>query len=446
MATQFICEFEFPKHVQQFQRECLLMLTKSAPYRRAVVEVPVRHGKSFWFSYIFPIWYLITHPGRDVIITAHTAELASDFVSRIRTFFWDFGRYVGRTLDPNKQTCTHLRIIGVGKPSNLYGIGREGSIAGRGCSLLIADDLIRTQAEAASETVRKNIFTWWMAEAITRLEPDGVAVVVMSRRHPDDLSGSLLNQNSYLPPSQQWRRIRFPAIDDQGNALWPERFSIERLEAIKREFELSGRSYLFDSLYQQNPRSDPSACLWPDEYLPESMLYEKLPNQDYRFRIIAVDPSCGKTDTSDYVAILVCYIDYDGVIWVEDAIIDRIPLPQIPMSIKLKMQKHSPHGIIMEANGFAAKLADDVVTLCDMDGTLCPMWKYNSTENKTVRCNVDLSPLLAQHRIRIRNSMGGKLLLNQLREFPSGAYDDGVDALSLATQLINKMLMEKPNA
>jgi len=101
---------------------------------------------------------------------------------------------------------------------------------------------------------------------------------------------------------------------------------------------------------------------------------------------------------------------------------------------------------MMEANGFAEQLADDVITLCNMDGMSCPMWKYKSTDNKTVRCNVDLSPLLAQHRIRIRNSMGGKLLLNQLREFPSGAYDDGVDALSLATQLINKMLMEKPNA
>ena len=142
-------------------------------------------------------------------------------------------------------------------------------MAGRGASLICVDDVLKDQTEAASPTIRNGINTWFHAELLTRANPGCKTVICMSRRHSDDLSGYCLAQNATLDPADTWHHVRFPAINEQGEALWPERYSIDKLRRIEREYEQTGHRYLFDCLFLQDPTSDPTAQEFPRSYFED---------------------------------------------------------------------------------------------------------------------------------------------------------------------------------
>ena len=52
--------------------------------KRLIVNMPPRHTKSEFASYLLPSWYLGRFPNKKVIQTSHTAELATDFGRKVR--------------------------------------------------------------------------------------------------------------------------------------------------------------------------------------------------------------------------------------------------------------------------------------------------------------------------------------------------------------------------
>ena len=46
--------------------------------KRLIINMPPRHTKSEFASYLLPSWFLGLYPGKKVIQTSHTAELAVD--------------------------------------------------------------------------------------------------------------------------------------------------------------------------------------------------------------------------------------------------------------------------------------------------------------------------------------------------------------------------------
>jgi len=66
-------------------------------------------------------------------------------------------------------------------------------------------------------------------------------------------------------------------------------------------------------------------------------------------------------------------------------------------------------------------------------GRLVPLQSVVNTQNKVVRIR-HLGLYFGRSQIRFRNTRGTRLLVDQLRDFPHGQYDDGPDALRLATR------------
>ena len=73
-------------------------------------------------------------------------------------------------------------------------VGVRGAISGRRADLVIIDDPIKSQADAESSRQRGHIWDWYKSDITTRLKPGGKVVLIMTRWHPDDLGGQLLNQ------------------------------------------------------------------------------------------------------------------------------------------------------------------------------------------------------------------------------------------------------------
>jgi predicted phage terminase large subunit-like protein len=138
--------------------------------------------------------------------------------------------------------------------------GVGGPITGRGADILIIDDPVKNDEEARSEAVQKRNWEWWKTTARTRVEPGGVVIVMQTRWHEEDLAGKLLKAFHNGPGSEgyePWDVLCLPAIAESGDALgrrvgqalWPERYDENALEAIK--VAVGPRTWA--SLYQQRP-------------------------------------------------------------------------------------------------------------------------------------------------------------------------------------------------
>jgi predicted phage terminase large subunit-like protein len=170
----------------------------------------------------------------------------------------------------------------------------------------------------------------------------------------------------------------------------------------------------------------------------------------WKIRVMALDPSRGKTDkTGDYSAWVMLAVDDQLCLWA-DADLDNSRsvdppehAPDCPSIIGdgLKMIiKWRPQAIVVETNGFQELVAHNLARAMRQAGLLrVPIYAVNNTEPKQSRIRT-LGPYLAQRRLRIRKSRGGELLQAQLRDFPVGEHDDGPDALKLAEVLADYLL------
>lgn len=425
----------------RLERE-VLRLFDDPTFNRLVVELPVRHGKSTYCSWLVPAWYLMTHPGRKVILAGYEKEFANEWAVKVQRVIAEFGeRIAGVTLGSIKRQ-DHFTLAPP-HGGELRTASPGSGCAGRGADLIVPDDLVKDAREAANPSRRHALTTWVNSELLTRLEPGGKVLGVMSRRHVDDQSGRWIASNAGLPANQQWHRFTAPAIDERGRALWPERWPVAKLLDEKHRLEQEGQSYLWSCLYQQDPRGDSSLIEWPDAYTVGIGYDDLPPDLPVRFRILSLDPSKGAGDKTG---------DYSG--W-SDVTVDGTPqmnlwtyphLKVIPTeavedyTVEL-LARNYYHALVVECNGFQELIADNVAAKCRARGVRCPLFKRTSKENKEVRIRLGLGPPLEQRRVRLcARSPSYRLALSQLREFPTGSHDDLPDSLNLALDMLDYLL------
>lgn len=437
--------WRFPRHLQRLEAECLRLLD-DPECNRLLVSQPMRHGKSFYAVWAFVVAYLLSRPSHQVIIATYGKSFSGEWSRKIQNTIRDYGRRLtGVTLGRTKREdfADFAVANGDGGGGTLRTASPGTAIAGKGAHLIVADDLVRDMKEAASPSRRNALTTWVNSELLSRLEPGGKVLSIMSRRHPDDQLGRWLAQNPELPPHEQWHQLTMPAIDGEGNALWPERFPLSKLLDIKRRYELDGQSYLWSCLYQQDPRGDNSLIEWPESYFAGIEYDELPPDLPRRFRLLSLDPSKGAGDrTGDYSAW--CDALVDGTarmgLWVEPHLHVLSTEAVEDYTVGLLARNHYD-ALVVECNGFQELIADNVVRKCQAKGVRCPLYKRTSTENKEVRIRLGLGPPLAQGRMRLcSRSPSCRLALNQLREFPSASHDDFPDAADLCLGLLDYLL------
>jgi len=446
--------WQFPSHLQKLETFVMELLSNPM-VNRGVVSIPVRHGKSVYLSHILPCWHILTSPHKNVWVVTYGSDFAAEFGSRNLDLMKEHGpELVGRRLHPDFARRDHFRIAPpyVGE---FRGMGIQGGLSGKGAHLIICDDLIKEFEEVVKEEARDRIFQRFFGNVLNRLEPGGKILMVMSRRHPDDLSGRLLAMNAQLALRDQWHEITFPALSDDGLALWPERYPTEELLSIKRDHEIAGTSHVWHGLYQQDAAAAAELCEWPAYYWDEPFYYreDEKPHFTPVLKMMALDPSKGKNDQKgDYSALLYAETDKEGTLWVDDPVLVRRPTTTIEdMAVKM-MRQRQPDAFAIEINGFQEVLAQNIHRKAP---NLAPIYPFDNTraeavaalrigkpaghsvagKAKEVEIRMTLTPLLNQHNLRIRDTIQGRMLGQQLRDFPMAKYDDGPDALTTMVRM-----------
>ena len=217
---------------------------------RLIINMPPRHTKSEFASYLFPAWMIGRNPKMKIMQVSHNAELASRFGSKVRNLMnsKEYKQIFGDvTLREDSKAKGRWETNHGGE---YFAAGVGGSITGRGADLLIIDDP-HTEQDSMSDSAMDRAYEWYNSGPRQRLQPGGRICVVMTRWATDDLTGRLIKSQSE-PKADKWDVIEFPAILPNDEPVWPEYWSKEDLEAVKASISTKN----WNAQYMQDPTSE----------------------------------------------------------------------------------------------------------------------------------------------------------------------------------------------
>jgi predicted phage terminase large subunit-like protein len=403
--------------------------------KRLIINMPPRHTKSEFASYLLPAWFLGKYPNKKIIQTSHTAELAVGFGRKVRNLV-DTDAY--HKIFPDLVLQADSKAAGrwnTSKGGDYFAIGVGGAVTGKGADLLIIDDPHSEQEAAIAETspeVYDKTYEWYTSGPRQRLQPGGSIVIVMTRWSKRDLTEQVLKAAAQRG-GEEWEVIEFPALLPSGNPLWPEFWSLEELTAHKEELPNSK----WQAQYQQNPTSEASAIVkrdWWQIWEPE-----KPPN--CQFVLMSWDTAFEKHNRADYSALTTWGVFYhpdatgkeQANIILLNAFRDRMEFPVLKQTAIDQYKSWKPDGVIIEKKASGAPLIYELRSM----GIPVQEFTPSKGNDKISRLNA-VSDLFASGRVWCPNTHWAEEVVNEVAEFPAGEHDDYVDSVSLALMRFRK--------
>jgi predicted phage terminase large subunit-like protein len=405
-----------------------LQKVEAGQIHRLMVTMPPRHGKSTMVSQLFPIWCFGRNPKKEVIVTGYGDDIAA-FHSRHARRFFASERYsavfpgVARISDAQE-----LERESVHEWSTLHGgcyraVGITSGISGRGADLIVIDDVVKNREQASSSELRSKILQEYRSTLYTRLSPGGAIVLVMTRWHPTDLAGTLLAEMA--AGGEQWTVLSMPAIDADGNALWPERWSLERLQKVKTAIG----SAEFGALYQQNPKMAQGGMF-------KRQWFEVVQEMPETWNRVRYWDRAATEGGGDWTCGLRMSRDKDGIYFVEDIVRLQGSPMQVEQAILATAKRDGTDvRIFLERDPGAAGVMEVDYYIRQLAGY--SVYAVPVTQSKTLRAGPVASQTEAGH-VKLFNASWVEKLLCEAEDFPNGDHDDIIDCLSGAFgQLIN---------
>jgi predicted phage terminase large subunit-like protein len=397
--------------------------------KRLIINMPPRHTKSEFASYLLPAWFLGNFPHKKVIQTSHTAELAVGFGRKVRNLvdseiFHEIFPGVGLRADSQAAGRWNTSAGG-----DYFAIGVGGAVTGKGADILIIDDPHSEQEAALAEInpeIYDKVYEWYTSGPRQRLQPGGSIIIVMTRWSKKDLTGQVVKAASQRG-GDDWEVIEFPAILPSGNPLWPQFWSLKELSALKEE--LPNQKWM--AQYMQNPTSEQSAIVkreWWQIWEEESPPYCEFVLQSW-------DTAFEKNNRADYSACTTWGVFYQpddaGIsqanIILLNAFRDRLEFPSLKKKAIEEFKEWDPDSIIIEKKATGAPL------IYEMRSMGIPVQEFTPGKgnDKISRLNA-VADLFASGRVWVPNTQWAEEVVDEVASFPGGEHDDYVDSVSLA--------------
>jgi len=397
--------------------------------KRLIINMPPRHTKSEFASYLLPAWFLGKFPHKKVIQASHTAELAVGFGRKVRNLV-DTDVY--RNIFPDLVLASDSKAAGrwnTSKGGDYFAIGIGGAVTGKGADVLIIDDP-HSEQEAALAEINPDIYDktyeWYTSGPRQRLQPGGAIVIVMTRWSKRDLTGQVLKSEAQRG-GDGWEVIEFPAILPSGNPLWPEFWSMEELSALRTELPNSK----WQAQYQQAPTSDTSAIIKREWW----QIWDSDVPPTCEFVLQSWDTAFEKTQRADYSALTTWGVFYqpddNGLdqanIILLNAFRERMEFPKLKRTAVDEWKEWQPDSVIIEKKASGAPL------IYEMRAMGIPVQEFTPSRgnDKISRLNA-VSDLFASGRVWAPATHWAEEVIEEVASFPGGEHDDFVDSTSLA--------------
>ncbi len=424
-----------------------------AKNKKLCVEAPRDHGKSFFFSFAYPIWrayYNWIPDGLDPkkfksiprvsvgYIFSNTVDQAIKLLQIIKEEIEGNERL--QHLIPAKKDIWSKTEIKLSNGAYIRARGWGQSVRGAHPVWISCDDTLNDQT-IYSEMTRNKQIDYFYSAVTPMLVPYGQLVVVGTPFHQEDLYQKLAENRTYL-------FFRTPALDDEtGEPLWPTRYSREML--LQRKEEVG--STRFAREYLCTPISD-DAALFPETTLQacydnQFSMPNHMSQQDREnLRVYTgVDLALSSTVGADYTVITTIGVDDKK----NRYLLDIKRKKGLPMMEQLRLiedtyRTYRPLRVLIEDNAFQRVFKDELIRNTDI-----PVEGFTTGVNKQAldRGVPSLQILFENRKFVIprkteRDRILTDLLVNELKCFTwqegklqgLGAHDDMVMSLWIANE------------
>jgi len=391
--------------------------------KRLIINMPPRHTKSEFASFLFPAWMMGRDPRMKIIQATHTTELAVNFGRKVKNLLEqdDF-----HDVFPDVKLAADSKASGrwdTNRGGMYYAVGVGSNLAGRGGDLVVIDDP-HSEQTAMSVSGFDDAWDWYTGGPRQRLQPGGSIVLVQTRWSEKDLTGQLVRAQAKDPLADQWEIVELPAIFDDGKPCWPEYWSLDDLTAVKASIPPSK----WNAQYQQNPTGEENAIIKREWWMRWDR--EKVPQ--LQFVIQSYDTAFSKRETSDYSAITtwgVFYPDEGGTpaLILLDSKKGRWDFPELK-GIALDQYRYwDPDTVIVEAKASGLPLTHELRNM----GIPVVNFTPSKGNDKVTRVH-SVSPLFEAGMVWVPDETFADELIEEVAAFPNGEYDDLVDSMTQA--------------
>jgi hypothetical protein len=414
---------------------------------RIMFFMPPRHGKSDMTTQKFSSWVLGRAPKTPIIVSSYSDELATDFGLKTRDIMQtpEYLCMFDTKLRPDAKAKGKW-LTQDGGSYTAVGVG--GAITGRGFKVGIIDDPFKNREEADSPVIRDSRHKWYQSTFSTREEGNSMVVFILTRWHEDDLAGRVLKEAAEAKkdgePHDEWEILEYKAIatDDEshrlkGEALWPAKFSLNKL--LKKKSEMG--SYEFSALYQQTPIDEENRKFKTNWFKYRTL---EAVQQRQTYNVMTIDPR-GRDDIKegkDFIGVTVNLVDPDNN-W--NFISQRLKLSATGLVDLMfaNWNRYNLHKIGIEDNQFTQGLKKSIEDEMRLRGVFLNIeyLKHGGTQ-KELRIEA-LVPRY-EHGSIYHLTIGGVNQCEDLEEelllFPKASNDDASDSAAYQTQAA-----ERPN-
>jgi predicted phage terminase large subunit-like protein len=458
-------QLDFIRLLDKLEKRTLIHPVTEKPVYNLLTNFPPRHAKTHYGTINFAAYLMGRNTKRKVMVSAYNATLAQDFGGETKAIALtpEF-----RKIFPKFQMSADKKASDEWKTTDrgaYYAIGLDGTTSGRPANALIIDDPIKNRSEADSAATRKFVWDQITSAFWSRLEPeeDGlqpIQIMTLTRWHPDDPAGRLAK----LPEwgEGEWMHVYYQGLTElppdphtpgikQYKALWPERFPVSYLLRQKSRSERD-----FAALYQQQPLVEGGNMVkshwW--QWLPKDFRVSKT---YYHSILIAADTAFKERTVNDYSALAIGGITAKGDIHVLGMVRARLPFPELKaklISLNALWRPRNLRAIVVEDKASGQSLVQELRNESGLS-----IIARNWPGDKVVHL-ASVLPLIEGGRVFLphKDSDDPDLdvswigdFLTEIEQFPSGAFDDQVDALSLLlhelarTSITPEMLIDQFN-
>ena len=389
--------------------------------KRLIINMPPRHTKSEFASFLLPAWMVGRKPDLKIIQSTHTTELAIRFGRKAKNLMdsQEYKKVFDTRLREDSQAAGKWETEQGGE---YYAAGVGSAITGRGADLLIIDDP-HSEQDAMNPEALDRAYEWYTSGPRQRLQPGGAIVLVMTRWSTKDLTSKLINAQKNLK-ADKWEIIEFPAILPSGKPVWPEYWKKDELEGVKASISVGK----WNAQWMQNPTAEEGSIIKRDWW----KLWDKPNIPPLQHIIQSYDTAFSKKETADYSAITtwgVFYPDEDSPanLILLDAMKERLEFPELRKEAYEQYKYWNPDTIIIEGKASGMPLTYELRKMG------IPVINFNPSKGQDKHSRVNaVAPLFESGMIWAPDDEFAEEVIEECASFPYGDHDDLVDSTTQA--------------
>ena len=389
--------------------------------KRLIINMPPRHTKSEFASFLLPAWMVGRKPDLKIIQSTHTTELAIRFGRKAKTLIDspEYQQMFKTTLREDSQAAGKWETSQGGE---YYAAGVGSAITGRGADLLIIDDP-HSEQDALNMASMERAYEWYTSGPRQRLQPGGAIVVVMTRWNMKDLTGMLLKSQKELK-ADKWHLIEFPAILPSGKPVWPEYWKKDELEGVKAIISIGK----WNAQWMQNPTAEEGSLIKREWW----KVWEKDTMPPLEHVIQSYDTAFLKKESADYSAITTWGVfrpDQDSPpnLILLDAVKDRLEFPELRKKAMEQYRYWNPETVIIESKASGLPLTYELRKM----GIPVINFTPSRGNDKHARVNA-CAPIFESGQIWAPDMKFAEEVVEECASFPYGDHDDLVDSTTQA--------------